>query len=353
MATAFKPSTPTPGSTVGVASEASGYKLNDLTYPEDLFGSLDYGGNYVVFFINVSEDSTLLTKDSNNNVTNAYKGDVPNRLRGQGIAANANKNVTTGVATVLGATVGTAFGNGLLGGAISAAGTASVPTPSGGQLTRPQKRLDTAIALYMPNQLNIRYGVQYEEETMMILAAAGAVSEIVNNATGDGNFDAKSAGSAARNFIANQAISKDVPGAAAAAFGAGVAANPKKEQVFKGVDFRTFQFNYQFFPRSADEARKVLDIIQTFKLHMHPELKGNDGFLYIYPSEFDIMYFNGGSQNTAVHKHTSCVLKELNVNYSPQGQFNAFKDGMPVQINIDMTFLELGLLTKKEIQEGL
>jgi hypothetical protein len=349
MATAFKSSTPTPGNTVGVASEASGYKLNDLTYPEDLFGTLDYGGNYVVFFINVSEDSTLLSSGA----STAYKGDVPPRLRGQGIAAAADKNVVTGIATVLGATAGTALGSGPLGAVIAGGGTAAVPTPAGGKLTRPQKRLDTAIALYMPNQLNIRYGVQYEEETMMVLAAAGKVSEIVNNAIGDGNFDAKSAGSAARNFIANQAISKDVPGAAAAAFGAGVAANPKKEQVFKGVDFRSFQFNYQFFPRSETEARKVLDIIQTFKLHMHPELKGDDGFLYIYPSEFDIMYFNGGSQNGAVHKHTSCVLKEMNVNYSPQGQFNAFKNGMPVQINIDMTFLELGLLTKKEIQEGL
>jgi hypothetical protein len=82
---------------------------------------------------------------------------------------------------------------------------------------------------------------------------------------------------------------------------------------------------------------------------MHPEFKDGDGFLYIYPSEFDIVYYSGGSENKNVHRHTSCVLKEMNVNYTPQGQFNALKTGMPVQINVDMTFLELALATKDKI----
>jgi hypothetical protein len=35
-----------------------------------------------------------------------------------------------------------------------------------------------------------------------------------------------------------------------------------------------------------------------------------------------------------------------------QGQFNTFKDGMPTQINVTLTFKELALLTKENIMDG-
>jgi hypothetical protein len=54
-----------------------------------------------------------------------------------------------------------------------------------------------------------------------------------------------------------------------------------------------------------------------------------------------------------LHRHTSCVLTELNVNYTPNGTFSTFKDGRPTQINVSMTFRELTILTKELISEGL
>ena len=58
-------------------------------------------------------------------------------------------------------------------------------------------------------------------------------------------------------------------------------------------------------------------------------------------------------QNQKMHKISSCVLTELNVNYSPNGVFSTFPDGMPTQINIQMSFTELELLTKERIKAGL
>ena len=127
---------------------------------------------------------------------------------------------------------------------------------------------------------------------------------------------------------------------------AGVAPNPKKEQIFKNMDFRTFQYDYQFFPRSAKESENIRNIVNTFKYHMHPEFKDDDGFLYIYPGEFEIYYYIGDNQNPYVHKHTSAVLKEVNVNYTPQGQFATFDNGAPTQINMTLSFQELSILTK-------
>ncbi len=133
----------------------------------------------------------------------------------------------------------------------------------------------------------------------------------------------------------------------------GLAFNPRKEQVFKGVDFRTFQIEYQFFPRSSTESRNILNIIKMFKLHMHPEFKDTNKFLYIYPSEFDITYYSNGTENTSIHKHTSCVLTEMTINYTPNSQFTAFADGTPTQINMQLTFRELAQLDKQMVAGGM
>jgi len=43
----------------------------------------------------------------------------------------------------------------------------------------------------------------------------------------------------------------------------------------------------------------------------------------------------------------------LNVNYTPNGNFTTFDNGMPTQINIQLSFRELALLTKDKIEDGL
>jgi hypothetical protein len=54
-----------------------------------------------------------------------------------------------------------------------------------------------------------------------------------------------------------------------------------------------------------------------------------------------------------LNRQTSAVLTDMTVNYSPQGQFNTFENGMPTQINITLQFTELSTLTKEKIQDGM
>jgi hypothetical protein len=131
-----------------------------------------------------------------------------------------------------------------------------------------------------------------------------------------------------------------------------LAPNPTTEMVFQSVETRTFSFNYRFAPRSEKEAENVLRIIEQFKFHMHPEFKDQTGFLYIYPSEFDIVYYSGGQENPNLHKHTSCVLINMVVNYTPNSIFSTFDNGMPTQIELTLSFKELAKLDKQKIQEG-
>jgi hypothetical protein len=165
--------------------------------------------------------------------------------------------------------------------------------------------------------------------------------------------EAKKAGNDIKAMVANVGLA-NAPGGSYASARTGLASNPKKEMVFKGVDFRTFSFDYSFFPRSIDEAKNIEKIIQTFKFHMHPEyMKETSDFLYLYPSEFDISYYTKDGENTHIHKHTSCVLTELSINYTPNGNFNTFANGMPTQINMSLSFKELSSPTKETIQLGL
>jgi hypothetical protein len=223
--------------------------------------------------------------------------------------------------------------------------------------TRQTKRLKTAIALHVPNQLQIRYSSQWsEEDTAAFAMAQGIGAEImgaINSFREQGtDADLSSLGDSMGSAGANLFLSKGAGGGAVSAL-TGLAANPKKEQVFKGVDFRTFSFEYQFFPRSQKEAENVESIIKQFKYHMHPEMKDDRNFLYLYPSEFDISYYQNGRENLHLHRHTSCVLTDMNINYTPNGLFSTFANGMPTQINVALTFKELALLTKEKIRDGL
>lgn len=329
------------------------YKVNNHSYPSDLMASDGrYGGNYVIFYINIAVDSKLAKSLSNNDfVTN-----VSPRDRGDLIAQNMSNRQMFTAQTALNIG-GAALGKVLGAGGGSSATVAGLSTVGVGAVadvaasaSRQQRRLKTAIALHIPNQLSIRYGVQWSEDDTFSLAAAAVGSTELAKAIQ--NEDAKNLSEPAKAIISNLALSKG-PNAGAISAATGLAANPRKEQVFKGVDFRTFQFDYQFFPRDEKEAQNVLKIIEEFKYHMHPEFKDNNNFIYIYPSEFDITYYQGGGENLNLHRHTSCVLTEMNINYTPNGTFTSFPNGMPTQINVTMNFRELALLTKDKIKDHL
>lgn len=126
--------------------------------------------------------------------------------------------------------------------------------------------------------------------------------------------------------------------------------NPYKEQLFKFIDFRRFEFAYKFAPRNMAELQAVMRIIQKFKYHMHPENDKTKLFLE-YPSEFNIEYRYRGSRNQYVNKISTCALTNMEVNYGNQDAFTSFTDteGAPAEINILLRFTELETLTNDRI----
>lgn len=358
------------------------YDIGNYQYPSDLMGLTTeggasstqplYGGNYVLFYINVNNESKMVENPSTPDsiveidASERVKKQLAGREYSQEAVAAANAVEAGGV---LGAVTGSGGGGSMkgiaLGAATAIAGTASIAANTkNSTFSRPMKRLKSVIALHVPNQLSIRYGAGWsEDETFALQAliqggdAAGRALVEAGKALTDKNVEgAKGAiTNGARgisSIVANMALTKG-PNAGALSSMTGLAPNPMKEQVFKGVDFRTFTMEYQFAPRSLEESENVSKIIKAFKYHMHPEYKDSNNFLFLYPSEFDIEYYHKGEENLHIHRHTSCVLTELNVNYTPNGNFSTFVGGRPTQINVSMTFKELTVLTKELISEGL
>ena len=349
------------------------YNVESYSYPSDLIGpkTQEYGSNYVIFYINVNDESKMLQNTSEVGTVNI---DASERLKSDLTGRTVSNAEMMGVQTAAGAAAGTAVGailgseggaarGGVAGGVIGAAGSAAISSQRNGpNFSRQMKRLDTAIALHVPNSLSIRYSVGWSDEEMFAMnaalaigdAGAAAVERFVSSG-GKTPMTEKEDEAKIRpvmSAIANAAL-KASPMANAAQLLSGLAPNPMKEQLFRGVDFRTFTFEYMFAPRDETEAENVRHIIKAFKYHMHPEYKNENNFLFLYPSEFDIVYFHGTDENLNINRHTSCVLTEMSVNYTPNGQFTTFKGGMPTQINVQLTFKELMIVTKELVQDWL
>jgi hypothetical protein len=355
------------------------YVVKGYQYPEDLMGQTSeqgaigpfsqYASNYVVFYINVNNEARMLE----NNEDIVVGIDASDRVKKQ-LAGKEYTQVEAGAAnTAEAAVVAGAFSGGsakgvALGASAALLGSAAISANTkGSTFSRPQKRLSTAIALHVPNQLSVRYGAGWSEEETMglqaiiqggeaagraMLEAGKALASKSDSERAAGMEKAKGEIKGVSSIVANVALSKG-PNAGAMSAMSGLAPNPMKEQVFKGVDFRTFTMEYQFAPRSRIESDNVSNIIMAFKYHMHPEYKDANNFLFLYPSEFDIEYYHNGEENMNIHRHTSCVLTEMNVNYTPNGNFSTFIEGRPSQINVSLTFKELTVLTKELIAQGL
>lgn len=353
------------------------YSVEGYSYPENLMGHMaEYGSNYVLFYINVNEASKMLENPTADLTVDI---DTSERVK-KGLAGKENSTasvvaIQTATGAIQGAGAGGALagaladklGKGaltgaLVGAAVQGGGAGAIAANASG-FSRAQKRLKTAIALHVPNQLSIRYGANWsDEETFGMQAAQGGIeiaAALAKSAGALASKDTAAAGAYANSaakgisaIAASVALTKG-PSAGAMSTMSGLAANPMKEQIFKGIDFRTFSVDYSFSPRNAAESRSVLNIIAAFKYHMHPEYKDANNFLFLYPSEFDIVYYHNGAENMNIHRHTSCVLTEMQVNYTPNGNFTTFAGGMPTQINITMSFKELTILTKELITQGL
>jgi len=230
-------------------------------------------------------------------------------------------------------------------------------------------RISSVIALYMPKDIKVSYGMEYEQESQDLSGTiAGAlgnartaestaegIKAIIGGVTGGmADYGKKLIGDA----LAGGLEAGDPIRLVSKRFG--VAFNPHEEQFFRSPNFRSFTYDFEFWPKSREEAKRIDDIIFLFKYHMHPELDTSiaGGRLFKVPSEFEIQYAYLDKQNQYLNKISRCVLKGVDVSYGPQEQYSTFeglndpKGAPPVTTKMSLSFVETQFLTKQDIYNG-
>ena len=230
------------------------------------------------------------------------------------------------------------------------------------------KRITDSVAIYLPPNIQDSYSVQYNEtETGMLgfLAASGG-SALEAIQSGDMEQLAR-VGLGAGTGVLTETLKNLGLGIAETFTQAeggyellnqvfGRAANPHMEVLFSGVSLRQFTYNFTFMPRNEEEQQEVRNIIELFRFHAAPELREGHSMFLTLPSEFDIHYMyqpasGEATENSFYNKIATCVLKGVNVDYTPGG-VRSHGDGSPVKITMTLNFTETEMITKDHINAG-
>tara|TARA_Y100000310_G_scaffold85857_1_gene82684 strand:+ start:448 stop:1620 length:1173 start_codon:yes stop_codon:yes gene_type:complete len=148
----------------------------------------------------------------------------------------------------------------------------------------------------------------------------------------------------------------------------GTVRNPRKEQLFESVGFRTFEFTFNLFPKTKQESHQVMEMVKLFRFHAYPEIVPNQAF-YRFPSEFQISFIdlkyptnnpfqspgsNGvvAEVNQWLNRIARCALTNVSTQYFPMDSMSTFADGAPTMVNITLTFSEMEALSRNHIKAG-
>lgn len=162
--------------------------------------------------------------------------------------------------------------------------------------------------------------------------------KILDTASGEGNTIKKSlqtffAGKAAQT---NNLLSRLT----------GSVLNPNLETLFEGPRTRSFNYQFQFTPRSESEAVMVRKIIRAFKEAMAVKRTSGLSFL-LAPYVFNIRYlYKGGDDHPYIGRVKGpCALKDMQTDYTPEGSYMTYEGGenggSMVKYTVTMVFQEL------------
>jgi hypothetical protein len=216
------------------------------------------------------------------------------------------------------------------------------------------KKLNLVIKLPMPQEgLNVNYSMNYENANMGFSGAivdsvvsGQTLSDLLKTAKGPalraiagyavGVLDDKVGGGAMGDVNAlGEALTRTI-------------LSPRKEQLFKSVNYRRFSYTFNFAANNASECDTIKTIIGLFKRHMCPTLSLQSFYLR-YPSEFLISYIFNDTINPYIHNIGNCALEDLNIAFS-RGSFSTLINGHPTVVSMNAKFLELEPLSRNRLE---
>lgn len=357
------------------------YKIQGLKYPRDL-GSNPSRNHVIKFDIYAKIPVNVeMVENAFTNVLETARGAVTNVQQAAGTETDPLERVrATAIATAKGIQkIGGATGN-LVETAIAGNGS---------------KQYITSIFLYVPDTLNVNYNSTYDDisitdslgKAYFIAQAGASLTDFALAGLQGGsasNLGNKILTDPALRYMGLNALGNKVGMSNLgdlALQGVNKAINPQLQVMFRGIGFRTFQFDFLLTPYNKKEADDIKKIIHLFKYHSAPLIsKKNtsiptvrpDGIdpegaamvsglsnasnslgspFFEVPETFQIEFMYKGARNPNVNRIAESVLTSVNVDYAPTG-WATHNEGAPVQTRLTLQFQEIQIIDKTKIVEG-
>lgn len=225
--------------------------------------------------------------------------------------------------------------------------------------TPTESRSGSLISLPIPQNLQATYSADWSNESLgllgnQVMQGGNAVLNSMKN-NGGGMAGLKdtltdfagggSLGEKAKSVLMAAGIDglKDTGAGRALSKITGMAVNPFNAVLYGSPDFRSFDFTYKFIPRNLSEANTLRG--------MHPTLDAAfEDNIFKFPDVWRLTIPN----DEYLFKFTTCILKNASFDFHAEGTKSYFKGeaNIPVSVMVTLSFQEIAILTKEDIESG-
>lgn len=124
----------------------------------------------------------------------------------------------------------------------------------------------------------------------------------------------------------------------------GIIRNPHTTAIFQGVNLKTHSLQWRLSPNSKGDADAIQGIIQGIKSRIYPSLRDAGGFALNYPDEVYVKFVNANFPNIR-----KSFITDFSVTYGGANGLSMYRDDNPVEYELNMTFLEVEIITRETI----
>ena len=234
--------------------------------------------------------------------------------------------------------------------------------------------------MYMPQDIQGQYGANWGGAGFgaFFTTIAGAMAGVT-----DGNFGeslqtaaedfkglTKIAGYKAAVAAMNKGLGTNVSVSQLMQGVSGTIINPNIELMYEAPEMRGFQLRFKMMARSEAEGNTIRSIYNTFKRAMLPTFGGSvgkssdgkgtgmigdlgkAGSLMTVPKIVQVQFMTGANMNTYVPQYKPCAITQVDLTHTADGSWAAYTGGMPVAVEMAVTFKETKLIFADEIKDG-